>query len=228
VSGGLAIFVKTPGRSPIKTRLAANLGEAAALEWYECAAAATAEVAAELSAMGLATCYWAVAEPEALDDPQWSSLPRLGQGDGGLGARMARVHDALVARHGRGLLIGADAPQLQAAELIAADRWLQGDEARIALGPASDGGFWLVGANRSLPLVDWIGVPYSCADTGAEFRRAMQPHGRWQEVATLTDVDVFDDLPTLAQALQRLAQPLPQQRRLLQLTRSLLSVRSTA
>lgn len=223
MSGALAIFVKTPGHSPIKTRLAATLGGAAAESWYAAACAATAAVARQFAHQSAARLYWAVAEADAMDEACWAGLPRLRQGEGELGERMARVHAALVRRHGRGLLIGADAPQLQASELARADTWLAGDDPRLALGPALDGGFWLVGANRVLPRADWSAVRYSRMDTAHDFRCAMDRHGRWLSVATLGDVDHREDLPYLLQALDALAAPLPEQRALADLCRELLA-----
>lgn len=222
MSGALAIFVKTPGHSPIKTRLAAGIGAAAAEALYAAACAATAAVSRKFAELSGARLYWAVAEAAAVNDPCWADLPRLTQGEGGLGERMARVHAALVRRHGRGILIGADAPQLQAAELARADAWLADPAPRLALGPALDGGFWLVGGNRVLPRADWSAVRYSRMDTAHDFRCAMDRHGRWLSLATLGDLDHREDLPTLLQALDALAAPLPEQRALADLCRELL------
>jgi len=223
MSGALAIFVKTPGHSPIKTRLAAGIGERAAVAWYAAAAAATASVAKQFSLACAATVYWAVAEAQALDDLHWAALPVLSQGTGGLGQRMAAVHTELVARHGRGILIGADAPQLAATDLLRAEQWLCAAEPRLVLGPASDGGFWLIGANRALPLADWTAVEYSQAGTACEFRQRMQRHGDWLELRELADVDHADDVPEVVRALHSLALPSPAQAQLLDFSRELLA-----
>ncbi|HEV8692715.1 MAG TPA: hypothetical protein VGQ93_00795, partial [Lysobacter sp.] len=60
---GLAIFVKTPGYSPVKTRLAADCGRAYAEAWYRRAAAAVASVAKIAADREGIAVYWAVAEP---------------------------------------------------------------------------------------------------------------------------------------------------------------------
>ncbi len=222
MSGALALFVKTPGRSPLKTRLAAAIGQQAAEGWYAAACAATLEVVERFERASGAQAYWAVAEDDALDDPRWATLPRIAQGEGGLGARMARVHADLVARHGRGLLVGADAPQLECAMLEEADAWLADAAPRIAIGPSRDGGFWLFGGNRALPPTDWEGVPYSRTDTLQRFRSTMAAHGAWLDVAALRDVDTPDDLAALPAALAALPEPTPAQRRLATLSRALL------
>ncbi|MGQ4660345.1 DUF2064 domain-containing protein [Lysobacter sp. F6437] len=214
MTGALAIFVKTPGRSPLKTRLASECGERYAIAWHRRAAAAVASVAIAAQRRYGVRAFWAVAESDALD--AWPDLPSIAQGDGGLGARMARVHAGLVASHGFGLLVGADAPQITAELLGEAIGWLTddglaSDRPRLALGPASDGGFWLFGSNVAASLPAWTSVSYSTDSTAADLRRAMQDLGEWRTLATLTDVDTAADLPTLRRALQALPGPTPEQ-----------------
>jgi glycosyltransferase A (GT-A) superfamily protein (DUF2064 family) len=211
MSGGIAIFVKTPGHSPLKTRLAATLGSAFAEQWHAHAAGAVAAVAREACRESGATPYWAVAEAAALADPRWAGLPILGQGDGGLGTRMHHVHVGLVERHRSGILLGADTPHLDGALLLQALRWLASPAPRLAIGPAEDGGFWLLGANRPLPRALWDAVPYSAPDTAQRFRAAFEGWGEWLELPRLGDVDTADDLLACHRALAALARPLPAQ-----------------
>jgi glycosyltransferase A (GT-A) superfamily protein (DUF2064 family) len=197
--------------SPLKTRLAATIGVPAATRWYCLAAQATA---AALRRAGLPDIYWAVAEPPAAVGNAWPGLPLLAQGAGGLGERMGRVHAQLAQRHGFGLLLGADAPQLDPGLLLHAARWLADARPRLVMGPASDGGFWCIGANRVLPPAAWTQAPCSQADTAAGFRAAMAGHGAWLELPTLTDVDMAGDLAPMLAEMERLEDPLPEQRAL--------------
>lgn len=212
MSGALAIFVKTPGHSPVKSRLAAERGERYAVDWYRQAAAAVASVVRVAQARYGVAAYWAVAEPDALD--AWPGLPVIAQGEGGLGARMAQVHAQLVARHGFGVLLGADAPQLSAAMLGDAIDWLSASPKRLMLGPAHDGGFWLFGGNTVPPLQAWTAVRYSAADTARDLRQSMRGVGDWRTLATLTDADHASDLAAVQQALHALPDPTPEQRAL--------------
>ena len=214
MSAGLAIFVKTPGYSPIKPRLAAGRGRAYAEDWYRHAASAVASVARRAAARRGLTAYWAVAEASAITDGAWPDLPTLEQGEGGLGQRMARVHAALVEAHGVGMLIGADTPQLSADLLCDALDGLQGTGARLALGPARDGGFWLFGGNVAPPVSAWQQVRYSAPDTARDFIAALSPWGQWRRLALLTDVDRASDLDVALAELQRLPECLPEQRAL--------------
>ena len=180
MSVGLAIFVKTPGYSPIKTRLAADCGRAYAEAWYRRAAAAVASVARIAAVRERITVYWAVAEHAAMARGAWPDLPELDQGEGGLGQRIARVHAALVATHGAGMLIGADAPQLSAGLLGEAVAWLRQSGPRLSLGPARDGGFWLFGGNVAPPVDAWQQVRYSTRETARDLRVALADCGQWQ------------------------------------------------
>lgn len=212
MNGGLAIFVKTPGHSALKTRLAADCGTRYAEQWHTRAAGVVASVAQQAQAQFAMTGYWAVAERGACD--QWPGLPVLAQGGGGLGARMARVHAQLVADHGFGVLVGADTPQITVDLLGQATDWLANPAPRLLLGPASDGGFWLFGANVVPPLEAWTSVAYSAADTAHALQRSMQALGDWRTLTTLSDLDTVADLATVRRALQALPAPTPEQRTL--------------
>ncbi len=215
MTGAIAIFVKTPGYSAVKTRLAETRGARFAREWHERAARTVAAVAGAAASRSGAAAYWAVAEPDAIAQGAWPELPNLAQGDGGLGTRMARVHAELVRRHGHGVLLGADSPQISVELLLQAMRWLAITEPpRQAIGPSSDGGFWLYGANRITGGERWEGVPYSQPDTGHRFRTAFDDRGDWLVLPALTDVDQARDLAPMRRELAALATPLPAQRSL--------------
>lgn len=217
-NAGIAIFVKTPGISPLKTRLAATEGNEYAENWYRLAAAAVAEVA-QLSG---AEVYWAVAEPEAMSATIWQDLPCIAQVSdsagptASLGARMHYVQQQLLARHDAAILLGADTPHLDGAVLGAVIEYLREGEPRWAIAPALDGGFWLHGANRSAPLSAWEAPRYSHADTLAQFVLAMQGQGELATFQSENDVDTAADLGACTTALAQLAQPTSKQAALLQ------------
>ncbi len=208
-STGLAIFVKTPGHSPLKTRLAQAIGQDAAETFHRLAAAAVADVVMQAQAkMPGLVAYWAVAETEALDAPIWSDLPRIAQGDGDLGARMRQVCQVMRERHGRAVLIGADAPQLRAEDLLTACASLNSHD--HALGPSEDGGFWLFATRVAVPEAAWTETPWSQADTAARFLDRLGD-ASVASLRRLCDVDTVDDLATLAEALYALSTPMPKQ-----------------
>lgn len=218
----IAAFVKTPGHSPLKTRLAADRGVRFAEAFHRHACAATAAVMRAAAARDARLQpHWAVAEPAALHGPLWRGMPRLWQGDGDLGARLSHVYSTLLATHRGVILIGADAPQLRADDLIAAADAL--DARPFVLAPSFDGGFWLFGGRRPLPRAVWTQTPWSQPDTCARLADALASHGEQASLRMLRDVDCADDLPALRDALAKSPAPLPEQTRLAEWLRTSLS-----
>lgn len=207
----LAIFVKTPGLSPVKTRLAAGIGQLQA-EMFHRQSTAAVEAVSRAAGPALAL-YWAVAENHGLEHSLWSALPKLWQGQGDLGARLHRVYSHLQARHGSVLLIGADTPQLTSSLLQQALQALQ--RAPFVLGPSDDGGFWLFGGRLVVAASIWQSIRYSQPDTAIELQTALAGHGEIAQLPTLVDVDRIDDLARVREALTRLTEPLPEQQQLL-------------
>ena len=74
----------------------------------------------------------------------------VGQGSGGLGLRMQRqLQRAWREGAEQVVLIGSDLPELQPGDLLVAFQALE--RAPLVLGPAADGGYWLIGLARSAP-----------------------------------------------------------------------------
>lgn len=112
---------------------------------------------------------------------------RTSQGRGDLGARIAKGVGRL---RGPVVVIGADCPEMSGRDLADAFRALR--RAPAVLGPAEDGGFWLVGARTSrilvkaLPGVRWS-TPHAAADI---IERLPGPVAR---LRTLADIDAAAD-----------------------------------
>lgn len=209
----LAIFVKTPGLSPIKTRLARGIGAKSAIHFHNLAARATAEV---MSACGDAIQpYWALAEDDPLAYANWTGFPCITQGNGNLGDRLYRVHAQLQARHGSSLMIGTDIPQITLHLILAAADALARPHVTHVLGPARDGGFWLFGSKGEIGSDIWNAVPYSTTDTAEALQNSLADSGRMELLPTLTDIDTVADLGDLHKALYNLPEPTTSQRELL-------------
>jgi uncharacterized protein len=223
MSAAIAIFVKTPGLSPLKTRLCASLkhqrpnAEAWVKDFYLQAAQSVAEAALQTGA----PVYWALAEVKGSGFHAWQSLPQVLQIEKseastaiGLAQRMHHVMAQLIARHGAGVLLGADTPQVDGRELQAMARYLSATEPRQLLGPATDGGFWTYGSNRVAPLSWWQAVRYSTATTGAEFCTQFEALCPLHTQSSQTDVDHAQDLTACLAALQALSSPSKAQQKL--------------
>lgn len=140
----IVIFAKAPVPGRVKTRLIPVLG-----------AAGAAQLAARMLDRALEQALTAAVGPVELcmspapDAPEWAgiNLPAgidvSDQGEGDLGARMARPAQRAVARGEAVLLTGTDCPELSAARLRLAAAELAGHDA--VLHPAADGGYPLLG-----------------------------------------------------------------------------------
>src|SRR4030067_1795040 len=202
-SGSVAIFVKTPGLSPVKTRLGRVIGSRAAEEFYALSVEATHEVSAEAirrasSASLDLTVYWAIAESAGTFHHMWHQFGNIFQGNGGLGERLSNVYGELLRRHDFVILIGADCPQMPRQYLIDAASFLRDSAIRFVIGPAMDGGFYLFGGNAPLSEELWTRVPYSQSNTSVELMREIRALGDISKLLPLVDVDTIDDLLHLA------------------------------
>lgn len=186
---GLAIMVKTPAFSPIKTRLARTMGVARAEEIYlKCVERIRAVVLQASRELSLEP-YWAVAEKDALTHPLWTDLPTFFQGEGGLGLRLHRVYEALMQRHRFAILIGADSPELDVTHLTQTVCALKGG--RSVVGPARDGGFYLFGDALPRDSIFWNTISYSTDQTALDL--IAQLHSP-EILPVLGDIDTEGDL----------------------------------
>ena len=189
----IAVFVKTPGLSPVKTRLAATIGSAAAEGFYRLSCRAIEQTFQHLTQTVAVTPFWAVGEIDGLDHPLWQGFESLHTGEGDLGERQHHIYQTLLAKYQRVILIGADSPQLNARHLNSAIAALE--KHSFALGPAVDGGYYLLAGRAPIRKEIWTGVTYSSADT------AQQLLARLPSTAAIldciTDVDTVADLEVL-------------------------------
>ncbi len=217
MSGAIAVFVKTPGLSPLKTRLAVKLGQQNAEAFHLASSRSVSSIIQGLSKLNDIQSYYAVAEETALNHNYWHDLPCLWQGEGGLGERMAHIYQTLLAKHDFVILVGADIPQMTVKELLSASTWLpHNEQARLVFGPSDDGGFWLFGGNCDIPPTIWTDVIYSEADTGTQFFNKIEHVGEIKTLVSLRDADEADDLIPLREDLLELTEPTIAQQELVQ------------
>ncbi len=153
----VAVFAKAPVAGAVKTRLAAGIGEAAALEFYRATLTTLLTRLAGSPAWELAL---AVTPDGAVDAPFFAKtdLVRFGQGGGDLGERMARVL-AGASSAAPLVIVGSDIPDLDAPHVAGAFRALETHD--LAIGPSQDGGYWLIGASTPPPDRLFDGVRWS-------------------------------------------------------------------
>lgn len=183
----LVAFVKEPQVGRVKSRLARDIGAVAACRFYR---ETTRAVLLRLSGQQHWRRWLAVTPDHAgpwplLWPPQWERIP---QGRGDLGRRMDRVAAQLPP--GPVVIIGTDIPTIRPEHIEQAFRALGRHD--VVLGPAADGGFWLVGfrrrpaspASRAFAGVRWS-TPFALADTLGNLGDA--------DVAALETLEDVDD-----------------------------------
>jgi len=208
MSTAVIVFAKAPLPGLAKTRLAPALGAegAAAL-----AGRMLRHALAQAAAAGIGPVELCAA-PDATHPALRSAAARHGaslseQGTGDLGLRMHRAFARSLTHHRRALLIGTDAPSLDAAVLRQAARALENHDAVFV--PALDGGYALVGQRRADPR--WFsGMSWSHALVMEHTRERLRAAGvRWAELAPVADIDEPADLAHLPPGWLPAPVPLP-------------------
>ncbi len=187
----LVIFLKEPRPGRVKTRLGREIGMIGAAWWFRHQAA---RLIRRLRRDRRWRTVLAVSpDREGLASRVWPAhLPRWPQGPGDLGDRMGRALRAMPP--GPVIIIGADIPGLRPAHVAEGFRLLGRHDA--VLGPAPDGGYWMIGlkrGGRAVPEGLFRGVrwssPHALADTVVSLAPLDVGFG-----ATLRDVDEAADL----------------------------------
>lgn len=215
----LIIFAKAPVAGQAKTRLMPALGAEGAARLAQQLLMHAVQQAAQVPWAALQLCV----SPDT-SHPAFAQAQNIArntghahwdlslQGDGDLGQRMHRALLRGLSRHAAVLLMGTDAPGLNATVLQEAAQALQTHDAVFV--PALDGGYALVGLRRPAPEL-FEGMVWSTPEVMAETRiRAHQAGLLWCELAPVHDLDEPTDFqhlpldwPNRSDLLQAIAHP---------------------
>ncbi|WP_238016811.1 DUF2064 domain-containing protein [Dactylosporangium sp. AC04546] len=189
----LLLLAKAPVPGRVKTRLCPPW------TYEQAAVVAAAALADTIDAL---TATAAVARTLVVDDELGAPPPGwclTGQRGGPLDERIAAAYRDTALPGVASLLVGMDTPQLTPAHLGHAAERLGGADA--VLGPAADGGWWLLGLRDPCAGTAVAGVPMSTARTAADTVAALRGHGLSVAMtATLRDVDTVADAVAVAAA----------------------------
>lgn len=213
----ILVFAKAPRPGECKSRLAATVGEPTAAQLAGAFLADTLETCQGLAQRVVllgnqptAAEFWRgqadglrpSREEESGGDDESGEHGYRTQGQGTLGERLARAFAWAFAAGAPGVIaIGADTPQIPATCLTQADRLVSTGSA--VLGPATDGGYYLLGLPRGFPVAGAIfSAPVWGEEQVAEVTaRVLDEVGcPWSRLAPLTDIDQEPDLEVLRTA----------------------------
>ncbi|MGZ8259009.1 MAG: TIGR04282 family arsenosugar biosynthesis glycosyltransferase [Caldimonas sp.] len=189
----VVVMAKAPLPGFAKTRLIPALGAAGAAALAERLLDA-AMAAASGAGLGLVElcCTPDRRHPAFARHARAAGVTLAEQGEGDLGVRMARAFERHLAAGRPALMIGTDAPALDAAMLVRAAAALHDRDAVFV--PALDGGYALVGLRRPMPAL-FADVPWSTPGVMATTRARLVAAGlRHAELSPVADVDEPADL----------------------------------
>ena len=196
------VMAKAPVAGLVKTRLGRVVGDERAADLA--AAALLDTMAACREAYGAERCHLAldgdlagaVRSADLVDAAAgWTVHPQVGDS---FAERLVRGHRDAAASGAPVVQVGMDTPQLSSIVLRECADLLTGPDEAV-LGPAYDGGWWLLGVGGPHLVEHLVDVPMSANDTCAHTRVALERAGaRITDVTVLRDVDEVEDAELVA------------------------------
>lgn len=198
-------LAKQPVAGQVKTRMAATLGAETARELYRCALADTVDLLRAFTEVHRVLSY----APDTVDAHDYfSSLASdfilVAQRGADLGERLLHTFQALHAkRFAPMVLIGSDTPSLPRSYVEQALALLDQPETDAVLGPAADGGYYLLGMRAPLaPLFQ--DIRWSTEIVARQTRERAEEHLLClKEVPVWYDLDTAEDLQHLYREVSR-------------------------
>ena len=193
----LAVMCKQPQKGRVKTRIAAELGDDIATELYRCALTDTLALASSIEGVSHALSYG----PPTSDSrryfeqaaPAFALIPQHGAT---LGERIIGTFATLLTNRSPVVLIGSDSPDVPEQIITRAFEALL-TSADVVLGPATDGGYYLVGLNAMCANL-FARIAWSTALVAQQTReRAAEAGLRTVSLPLWHDLDTVADLSAI-------------------------------
>ncbi|MEX2597432.1 MAG: TIGR04282 family arsenosugar biosynthesis glycosyltransferase [Salibacteraceae bacterium] len=186
----LIIFVRNPEKGRVKTRLAAGVGEDQAVNIYHKMLLYTKNITKGLNADK--AVYYA---ENVKDNDLWDNMlyRKFLQKGSNIGERMQNAFaESFAEGKQRVIIIGSDCIELESYMIKEAFAVLQNND--VVLGPATDGGYYLIGMRKFLPTLfddkQWS-KPDLLMDTILDLKKM---NAKYYLLKTLNDIDTMEDL----------------------------------
>jgi rSAM/selenodomain-associated transferase 1 len=187
-SAALIIFIRNPELGKVKTRLAKSVGNEKALAIYKSLLAHTRSTVLQVDVNRL--LFYA---DKLNHDDAWSSADfiKFVQVDEDLGGRMHRAFVTALENNLKAVIVGSDLPQINAQIIQEAFQKL--DEYPYVIGPAVDGGYYLLGMKQPSPEL-FEDMEWSTPLVFEQTIRKIKKMGKlWYELPKISDVDYLED-----------------------------------
>lgn len=197
MSACLTVMAKQPLRGKVKTRIAAVLGADQAAELYRCALQDTLALALSIADVARVLSY---APPTGTSRRYFEQVAAdfalIPQEGATLGKRISGILGPLLKNYSSVVLIGSDSPDLPAEFITRAFEILRGT-ADVVLGPANDGGYYLLGMRSMQPIL-FERIHWSTAVVAQQTRaRAAEAGLNMADLPPWHDLDTVADLQAL-------------------------------
>ena len=184
----LLIFIKNPEKGKVKTRLASTLGDDKALEIYKALLAHTKSIALQIEAKRYLFYSQFI---DQQDDWPKEDFTKALQADGDLGYKMSEAFQSVLARHQKAIIIGSDCASLNKDIIQNAINAL--DQNDFVIGPALDGGYYLLGMRYFEPTL-FEDMPWSTEAVAQITEERIRTMGkRCFMLPALSDIDFEED-----------------------------------
>jgi rSAM/selenodomain-associated transferase 1 len=192
------VFVRNPQLGTVKTRLAATVGDKVALEIYIELMRHTAEVTHKVSADKKVFYSEKIEQHDVWTEMNFSKAL---QTKGNLGQRMENAfRTAFEKGYKKVLIVGSDLYSLKTSHIEKALHQL--DKKEVVIGPAQDGGYYLLGLKKNLPAL-FCNKSWGTSTVLKETLNDLKLKSIFL-IEPLNDIDNFEDLNKETKLLKKL------------------------
>jgi len=193
IGNTLMVFFRYPVKGHVKTRLAREMGDDAALKVYKTLLRYTVDIVKDLEGVDILLVYEARGGKSLPRGVLMEGWAEVRQADGDMGQRFLDAFRHALDNSAKAVIIGTDCIGLSKEIIDEAFDALEKDD--VVIGPSEDGGYYLIGMKGLIYAeVIFTGIPWG---TDKVFERTMEKMDRLRikvhRLPKLFDVDTVKD-----------------------------------
>jgi rSAM/selenodomain-associated transferase 1 len=188
LKNALIIFTRNPELGKGKRRLAATIGDTATLAIYIFLLDHTRSITSQLAVTKQVWYSEHIHKEDAWDNAVYDKYEQQGAD---LGERMQHAFETAFKNHDKVIIVGSDMHDLTQADLEYAFKQL--DRQDVVIGPATDGGYYLLGFNGRVPAGVFVNKEWG-TDSVLKATLATLKDIKIAQLTPRNDVDYYDDI----------------------------------